>query len=71
MSQYSVRFEWRNALNNQDEPFRELGGDTFEDAKVDAALLYACEPFRGPPPSAYAILQNGVTEVYRYPETKA
>jgi hypothetical protein len=69
MSQYSVRFEWRNTLNDQDEPFRELEGASFEDAKVGAALLYACEPFKGPPPSAYTILQNGVTEVYCYPET--
>jgi hypothetical protein len=27
-------------------------------------------PFKGPPPSAYVILQNGAAEVYRFPETK-
>jgi hypothetical protein len=69
MSQYSMRFEWRNAVNDKDEPLRRLTADNLEDAKIEAALLYAGEPFKGPPPSAFTILQNGWSEVYRFPET--
>ena len=34
-------------------------------------MLYAGEAFKGPPPSACVIPQNGVTRVDRFPEVKA
>ena len=71
VSDYTVRLEWRNAINDRDAPLRELEAKTFQDAKFEAALLYVGEDFKGPPPSAYVILQNGLTEVYRYPEVRA
>jgi hypothetical protein len=68
VSAYTVFFAWLNAVNVVDEPRHELQAETFEDAKVEAALLYACASFKGAPPTAYSIVQNGETEVYSYPE---
>jgi hypothetical protein len=68
MSKYSAYHEWQNAIDEDQEPMRELNADNFEDAKIEAALLFALDPFKGTPPTGYVIRQNGRTEVYRYPE---
>ena len=67
MSKYSVVFEWPVGATAVD-PLFELEAETFEMAKLQAAMLYAGCAFETTAPTAYRILQNGQTEVYRYPE---
>jgi hypothetical protein len=67
MSRYVLEFLWPNAANTVDESVRVLDSDDLAVAKFEAALMFAGF-FRGPPPSAYRLLQNGDLEVYRYPE---
>lgn len=65
MSQYTVRFEWPAGAPAEESDRIDLTADTFDAAKMQAAMLYASHEFRSAP-TAYQILQNGETEVYRY-----
>ena len=66
MSPYSLRYEWRNAIND-DAAEQALQATTLEDAKVEAAILFATAAFRGAPPTGFCILEDETTEAYRYP----
>jgi hypothetical protein len=52
-----------------DEALIDLDGSTLDQAKVQAALMYAGASFRRTPPTSFRILAHGQTEVYRFPET--
>lgn len=67
MSRYSLELLWPNAVNTMDEGRRLLEAQDMEGAKFEAAMIFA-GPFKGPPPSAYRLIQDGELEVYRYPE---
>jgi hypothetical protein len=67
MSQFILRFDWPQGAGADEEATRELSAGTFEAAKMQAAMLYAGAAFRDTRPTAYRIIQNGQTEVYRYP----
>lgn len=67
MAPYAVHFEFNEPMETQIGPRHELQGDTLENAKMEAALLYALADF-GTLPAAYTIVQEGRGEVYRYPE---
>ena len=70
MSQYLVHFDWDDDVESHDDARRELNADTIVAAKLEAAMMYAGQAFESAPPTAYRILQNGKTEVYRYPEER-
>jgi hypothetical protein len=68
MARYAVHFEFDEAIEAPVEPRHALEGETLEDAKLQAALLYALADFESLP--AYRILRDGWAEVYRYPESE-
>ncbi len=68
MSRYTLHFEWPAGIGVDEEATFELHAETFDLAKMQAAMLYACAAAESPPPIAYRIVQNGETEVYLYPE---
>ena len=45
-----------------------LDAETLEDAKAQAAILYAGASFKRSPPSSYRIVSPSGAEVYRFPE---
>jgi hypothetical protein len=67
MSRYILELLWPNAVNSVDEAVRVLEAEDMAAAKWEAAMIFA-EPFKGPPPTAYRLVMDGETEVYRYPE---
>lgn len=67
MSRYTVHFEWPDGILVEDEANFELNVETFELAKMQAAMLYAGATFKDAPPTSYRIVQDAKTEVYRYP----
>ena len=68
MTHYVLEFEWRDAVNPQDDACRPLDAKDFEGAKLEAALFYAVAEFSGVAPTAYRILAAADREeVYRYP----
>ena len=68
MSLYVLQFEWSGDNNLEDKARRPLEADTLEDARLEAALAFAMNDFKGDPPRAYCILDAAHKEVYRYPE---
>ncbi len=62
-----LQFEWRDAVNPLDDARRPLEASDIEDAKLEAALVYAMAEFEGVPPNAYRIIAADHEEVYRYP----
>jgi hypothetical protein len=46
----------------------DLEVGTLEEAKIQAAMLYAGASFRLSPPTSYRIVGPGGSEVYRFPE---
>lgn len=52
------------AANGERHP---LDADTLEEAKAQAAILYAGASFKRLPPSSYRIVCPEGTEVYRFP----
>jgi hypothetical protein len=49
MSKYSAHYEWQNPIDEDQEPMRELNADSLKDAKIEAGLLFALDPFKGTP----------------------
>jgi hypothetical protein len=47
----------------------KLVADSLEDAKLEAAILYACVDLPTPP-KAYRIVKGARSVVYRYPEAR-
>jgi hypothetical protein len=45
-----------------------LEAASLDDAKLEAAMLYAGASFKATPPNTFRILKKGQTEVYRFPE---
>jgi hypothetical protein len=70
MSQFSLQFGSREGATTPDDPI-VLDAATLEEAKTNAAMLYAGANFRPVPPTGFRILWNGETEVYRFPETRS
>jgi hypothetical protein len=64
---YSLHYEWpAPAAAGPEACGRKLVADTLEDAKLEAAILYACADL--PLPAAYRIVRGARSVVYRYPE---
>ena len=66
MSRYRVEFDWPPGV--QGEAGCDLDAETWAMAKLQAAMIFAGATFEDAAPIGYRILQNGDTEVYRYPE---
>lgn len=64
---YSVRYERPAERRHATVAARHLLADTLEDAKLEAAILYACIDADDLPP-AYRIVKGARRVVYRYPE---
>ena len=45
-----------------------LEATTLDNAKMEAAMLYAGASFKAEPPTSFRILQRDAVEVYRFPE---
>jgi hypothetical protein len=69
MSQFSIEFGLRDDAAGPDDPI-VLDAATLEEAKANAAILYAGASFKPVPPTGFRILWNGETEVYRFPEAR-
>jgi hypothetical protein len=67
MSAYIVVFEWPVATKLAARTER-LEADGAEDARMQAALLFACEPFEHGLPVRYMIFDGHGGMVFRYPE---
>jgi len=67
MPGFILLFDSRDAAAGAAEPI-DLEVATLDQAKVKAAMLYAGASFRPTPPTSFRILQDGQTEVYRFPE---
>jgi len=65
MTDFILQFGSRDAPS--DEPPIVLGAASLDDAKLEAAMLYAGASFKTTPPTAFLILHNGAI-VYRFPE---
>jgi hypothetical protein len=63
-SRYTLHYEAPNGAPHT------LIADCLEDAKLEAAILYACVDAPRPPRS-YRIVKGARTVVYRYPELAA
>ncbi len=68
MSEFTLQFGFRDGAPTADEPI-VLNAATLDEAKVNAAMLYAGASFKAVPPTSFRIFRDGVTEVYRFPET--
>lgn len=64
---YRVQFEWPEGRPRDARPTRGLIADSLEDAKLEAAILYATADMPRLP-QAYRIVRGARTVVYRYPE---
>jgi hypothetical protein len=69
MSQFTLQFGVRDDAATAGDPI-VLDAATLEEAKVNAAMLYAGASFKPVPPTSFRILWNGETEVYRFPEAR-
>ncbi|THD57591.1 hypothetical protein [Phenylobacterium sp.] len=68
MSAYILVFEWP-AITKIPARTEPLAAGNHEDAKLQAALMYACEPFDHGLPSRYLIFDGAGGLVFRFPET--
>jgi hypothetical protein len=68
MSAYIVVFEWPAATKLAARTER-LEADGAEDAKMQAALMFACESFEYGLPVRYMIFDSRGGMVFRYPES--
>jgi hypothetical protein len=69
MSEFILQFGSPGDSVSVEEPI-VLQATTLDEAKTNAAMLYAGASFKPVPPSGFRILRNGETEVYRFPETR-
>jgi hypothetical protein len=67
---YFLHFGWREGQPEGDGKVRGLIADSLEDAKLEAAILYACADLTKLP-TAYCIVKGARRVVYRYPEGAA
>jgi hypothetical protein len=68
MSAFILHFESpAGALGDDDLIVLEAAN--LNDAKMEAAMLYAGASFKAAPPTSFRILHRGAVEVYRFPET--
>ncbi|MGH6909532.1 MAG: hypothetical protein ACREE0_15775 [Phenylobacterium sp.] len=67
MAQYVVDFEWTEPPPADELPRRILKAATDNDAKLEAALLFAVGDFRGASPCGYRVLELARGEILRYP----
>ncbi|HLZ76357.1 hypothetical protein [Phenylobacterium sp.] len=67
---YSLHYEWPSRLQMATARAYALIADSLEDAKLEAAILYACADPEASP-HAYRIVRGARTVVYRYPESGA
>ena len=66
---FTVHYEWP-ASRRCGHEVRQLIADSLDDAKLEAAILYACIDSTTLPP-AYRIVRGARRTVYRYPEEAA
>jgi hypothetical protein len=69
-ARYTVRYEWPARGRQHASRVRSLIADTMEDAKLEAAVLFACIEWPTLP-TAYRIVRGARRVVYRYPEAAA
>lgn len=68
-ARYTLHFEWPGRRPKRGAP-RRLIADTLEDARLEAAILYACAD-GATPPTAYRIVRGARRVVYRYTQINA
>jgi hypothetical protein len=69
MSEFILQFGASDGASTSDEPI-VLNASTLDEAKLNAAMLYAGASFKAVPPTGFRILLGGETEVYRFPEPR-
>jgi hypothetical protein len=69
-TEFAVLFEWPESVTVSDDPRHALQASTLDQAKMQAAMLYAGAAFKTVPPSGYSIVTSG-GEAYRYPAVRA
>ena len=69
MSEFILQFGSHDASAPEQEPIL-LDATTLDEAKLNAAMLYAVASFKPVPPTGFRILRGG-GEVYRFPEPDA
>jgi hypothetical protein len=67
MSEFQLQFGSRDDASEHVEPI-VLEAPDLDQAKMEAAMLYAGANFKTVPPTSFRILLKGETEVYRFPE---
>ena len=67
MSEFVLQFGASGLASTPDEQI-VLDAVTLDEAKLNAAMLYAGASFKLVPPTSFRILRHGETEVYRFPE---
>lgn len=66
-ARFSLHYQWPSRLQTATGPAHALIANSLEDAKLEAAILYAsADPSTSP--NAYRIVEGPLTVVYRYPE---
>ena len=65
MTRFTLHFEWPAGARRKTPDARLLMGGDLDDAKVEAAIVYAC---MDEPPPAYRIVAGARRVAYRYPE---
>lgn len=68
MSSFIVVFEWP-AIARLAARTEKLDAQNPENAKIEAALMYGCEPFELGLPTRYMIFNDTGGLVFSYPET--
>jgi hypothetical protein len=63
---YTLHLKWADDAKPADDPLA-LEASNLEDAKLEAALIYAMSEFADGPPPSYLIVSDDQV-VYRYPE---
>ncbi len=67
-ARFTMHLEWAQGRASSLSRPRALIADTLEDAKLEAAILYACDDAE---PEAYRIVKGARRVVYRFPEAHA
>lgn len=65
-SEFVVLFQWPEHIVVAEDPRHALDALTLDQAKLQAAMLYAGAAFKATPPTGYLLLRQD-REAYRYP----
>jgi hypothetical protein len=64
--EFTVLFLWPEGVAGDADPRHPLDAETLDQARMQAAMLYAGAAFKTTPPNGYRILHRGA-QVHAYP----